>query len=248
MAVFQTFRKRYPNIEFEQTTGLTLPGPAGSAGLIMSMAGGTAPDVLYVNFQRTRDFVSRGFLYPLDEYIRPNMTAAEARAKGVFDENIMYKEELEERVLPQVRDVIYCRGPDGKKHFYAIPFSNLAICLIYNKTLFRKAGLDPDKDYPKTWDEFYAVAQKLTDRRKGTYGCVAFTGVGASWVAYTFMVSMGTRAMKQDPVTEKWLATFDDEGMAQAVDFYTKLIQGPWVNPKSGETEYGVAYYERDTY
>jgi multiple sugar transport system permease protein len=248
LAVFQEFRRQHPEIRFEQTTGLSLQGSAGSAGLVMSIAGGTAPDVTYVNFQRTRDFVARGFLQPLDDYIRPDVTAAEASREGTFDPDIMYQGELNERLLPQVREVVTARGPDGKKHIYALPYSNLSICLIYNKTLFRKAGLDPEKDYPKTWDEFYEVSRKLTDPEKGVYGCVAFTGPGASWVAYTFMVSMGTRAMRQNPGTEEWRATFNDEGMAQAVDFYTKLIQGPWVNPKTGKTEHGVAYYEKDVY
>ena len=248
LAVLEAFRRQHPEITFEQTAGLDLPGVSQSAGLIMSIAGGTAPDVMYVNFQRTRDFVERGFLQPIDEYIRPDITADEARRKGTFDPDLMYRDELDERLLPQVREVVHTRGPDGRKHIYALPYSNLSICLLYNKTLFRKAGLDPDKDYPKTWDEFYAVAQKLTDSDKGVYGCAAYTGVGASWVAYTFMVSMNTRAMRQTPETGEWRATFDDEGMAQAVDFYTKLIQGPWVNPRSGKTEHGVAYYDKDLF
>lgn len=246
LAVFAAFREAHPDIAFEQATGLQLPGPAGAAGLIMSIAGGTAPDVMYVNFQRTRDFVQRGFLQPLDEYVRDDQTADEARAQGTFDPDLMYKDELEERLLPQVREVVYVQGPDGKKHLYALPYSNLAICLLYNKTLFRKAGLDPERDYPKTWDEFYRVAQALTDSRQGQYGFVAYTGVGASWVAYTFMVSMNTRAMGQEQDTGQWRATFDDAGMVEAVDFYLKLLQAPWVNPRTGVAEKGVAYSERD--
>jgi multiple sugar transport system permease protein len=246
LAVFEAFRKAHPKVVFEQAAGLELPGPAGTAGLIMSIAGGTAPDVMYVNFQRTRDFVQRGFLEPLDAYIREDITADEALRQGVFDPDIMYRDELEERLLPQVREVVHARGPDGKKHFYALPYSNLAICLLYNKTLFRKAGLDPLLDYPKTWDDFYEVAQKLTDSRLGRYGFVAYTGPGASWVAYTFMVSMGTRAMCQIPETGEWRATFDDEGMASAVDFYLKLLQAPWRNPRTGVIEKGVAYFDRD--
>ncbi len=246
LAVFEAFRKAHPDIVFEQAAGLELPGPAGTAGLIMSIAGGTAPDVMYVNFQRTRDFVERGFLQPLDDYIRTDMTADEAREQGVFDPMIMYREEWEERVLPQAREVVTARGPDGGTHIYALPYSNLAICLLYNKTLFRKAGLDPEKDYPKTWDELYSVAQKLTDSTRNQYGFVAYTGPGASWVAYTFMVSMNTRAMRQAPDSGAWHATFDDDGMATAVDFYLKLMQSPWRNPASGKTECGVAYFDKD--
>ena len=54
--------------------------------------------------------------------------------------------------------------------------------------------------------------------------------------------------MRQMPGTGEWRATFDDDGMAEAVAFYTKLIQGPWVNPRTGKTEHGVAYYEKDLF
>jgi multiple sugar transport system substrate-binding protein len=47
---------------------------------------------------------------------------------------------------------------------------------IYNKDLFRAAGLDPNRP-PKDWDELLEYAQKLTDPAKRQYG-YAITGGG----------------------------------------------------------------------
>lgn len=52
---------------------------------------------------------------------------------------------------------------------YGIPFITNTLVLFYNKTLFKKAGLDPNKP-PKTWDELYAYAKKLNDPANSVSG------------------------------------------------------------------------------
>ncbi|MDI6740246.1 MAG: ABC transporter substrate-binding protein [Candidatus Edwardsbacteria bacterium] len=53
---------------------------------------------------------------------------------------------------------------DGK--FVSMPFNKSVPVYYYNRDLFRKAGLDPDR-FPETWDEFLAAAKKLTiDRNR----------------------------------------------------------------------------------
>ncbi len=47
---------------------------------------------------------------------------------------------------------------------YMIPFSADVSALFYNKDIFRAAGLDPDNT-PKTWDEFQAAMQKISDAK-----------------------------------------------------------------------------------
>ena len=42
---------------------------------------------------------------------------------------------------------------------YALPFSAESSMLLYNKTLFKRAGLNPDEP-PKTWAELEAEAQQ----------------------------------------------------------------------------------------
>lgn len=74
---------------------------------------------------------------------------------------------------------------------YALPFSAEASVLYYNKTLFKKAGLDPAKP-PKTWDEVKSAAQKIRALGKDTYGyyfsgacggCLIFTAMPYLWAA-----------------------------------------------------------------
>jgi multiple sugar transport system substrate-binding protein len=89
-----------------------------------------------------------------------------------------------------------------------------ATLLFYNKALFDEAGLpyppsDPTKAW--TWDEFIAVAQKLTRDGNGkhpgeagfnpekisTYG-VAFDKIYEGWTVYPFIFSNGGQMVNED--------------------------------------------------
>ena len=61
---------------------------------------------------------------------------------------------------------------------YGVPNEIDVYALNYNKRLFTEAGLDPNAP-PKTWDEFLAAAEKLTDASKGQQGF----GMINSWAA-----------------------------------------------------------------
>src|ERR1051325_9280201 len=86
-AVVEAFEHKHPEIKLEVVNGLEVSGPANESGLLMAMAGGMAPDVMYVNFRQLENYVNQGFLYPLDEFL--------ARDPHVMD-----------KVHRQVRDVI----------------------------------------------------------------------------------------------------------------------------------------------
>jgi multiple sugar transport system substrate-binding protein len=51
---------------------------------------------------------------------------------------------------------------EGKIYGLPLELTNWAIYL--NKKIFRDAGLDPDKDWPKTWEDVMAVSEKLVIR------------------------------------------------------------------------------------
>ncbi len=75
--------------------------------------------------------------------------------------------------LPAV--VGYYTTPDGK--MLSMPFNSSTPVLYYNKTAFRKAGLDPEKP-PKTWPELVEMAKKT---QAAGYPC-GFTTGWQSWV------------------------------------------------------------------
>ncbi len=67
-------------------------------------------------------------------------------------------------IQKQLRDIYTV---DGK--VYGIPRTGYSMGLIYNKKLFKKAGLDPDKP-PTTWEEVRADAKRIAALGGGTVG------------------------------------------------------------------------------
>ena len=240
MAVYRAFREKYPHIHPEgNSLSLKLEGPAGEAPLLMSIAGRTAPDVIHVNTRQSGSYIGRNFLLPLDDYINAEQTAAEAKTLGEYDENIMYRDELEVRVRPQIWDAVSRVNADGKRHFYFLPFSYFVRVMAYNKTVFQEAGLDPEEDYPKTWDELASVAQQIQSPDEDRYGIILGKEGGAGWTSLPFFFSMGSKIVEREEATGNWVARFNDAGAVQAADFYSKLVDGPWVD-SNGNQRYGV--------
>ncbi|MGB9620379.1 MAG: ABC transporter substrate-binding protein, partial [Armatimonadota bacterium] len=166
-AVFERFQELHPNIRIVSASGLQVQGPASESGLLMAMAGGTAPDVFYVNFRKLHSYVEQNFLYPLNEYITK-------------DPSIL------ERIHPTIREVLNVNGK-----IYCIPWYQCVMALYYRKDLYKEAGLDPNKP-PRDWDEFYEYCKRLTIPEKGQYGFgFAGTPQGTSYHWCNFLWQAG---------------------------------------------------------
>ena len=64
-----------------------------------------------------------------------------------------------------------------KPGIYGVPVDVTNIQMLYNKDLFKKAGLDPEKP-PQTWEEFIVAGAKL--KAAGTQ--VLISGFGETWL------------------------------------------------------------------
>jgi len=211
-AVFEAFQKQHPEIEVVTTTGLTIQGPSSESSFLLQMAGGSAPDVFYVNFRKLHTFKEQNFLYPLDEFIKKDP-------------------EVLNRIHPQIRKVITIDG-----HVYCVPYFQCAMALYYRKDLFRDAGLDPNRP-PRNWDEFYEYCKKLTKPDKGQWGFY-FPQSAGSWYLTDFIWQAGGDVIAKDSAGE-YRAVFNSPGGAKALAFYKKLTRDPWTY--KGKTYYGVA-------
>ena len=49
-------------------------------------------------------------------------------------------------------------------NIYGLPLELTNWCIYVNKKVFRSAVLDPDRDYPKTWEDMVTVSEKLVIR------------------------------------------------------------------------------------
>ncbi len=207
-SVFERFSRQNPDVRVVNAGGLNLIGDQSDNMFLMSMAGDNPPDIFYVNFRQYYTFLEQGFCRPLDDLI--------ARDAGVMG-----------RVNPAVRQVL--TSYDGK--VYAVPFFQVAVALYYRKDFFLEAGLDPSKP-PRTWDEFYAAAQKLAEH--GRFG-FEFGSPGYQW--QNFLYQAGGEIV-QPAEGGTWKSVIASPESAKAVDFYRRLVTAKWT---TGGKEYGPA-------
>ena len=227
VAVLRKFILLHPNIKLVKGTGLKIAGGANTMDMVpmMQIAGDISPAVIYVNFRMSDTYIQKGFLRPLDDFVKK-----------------IPKDELNRRVPPAVRSVIYRTGPDGKKHWYALPTSRLVRVLTWRRDLFAKAGLDPDTP-PKTWGEFLEYSKKLCKPQNNQYGMGFGMGDVSSWDFANLVWSAGGKFIVQDS-TGKWLPRFNTRPVIDAMYFYAMMNTMPWTAP-DGRKYRGVA--GRDT-
>jgi multiple sugar transport system substrate-binding protein len=108
------------------------------------LAGGQMEDVFYTYFTDVEHVVDTGQAADLTPYVK------ELKSYDTLSK--------------QLRDIYTV---DGK--VYGIPRTGYSMGLIYNRKLFQKAGLDPDRP-PATWDEVRADAKKIAALGGGTVG------------------------------------------------------------------------------
>ena len=117
---------------------------------------GEGPDVFEIGKEWISGYITKGWLYNL---------------KGSINDTMLRK----------YPDWIYQYIPEpyASDKLYTLPTGQLTIRLLYNRALFRQAGLDPD-DPPKTLAELKAYALKITDTLKGyrKYGFALNAGDG----------------------------------------------------------------------
>ena len=218
-AIVDSFEKAHPDIRLESAQGLQIQGQAAESNLLLAFAGGSAPDVVYVNFRSSASYVQQGFLMPLDNYLK--------------NDPATYNH-INPTLLPVLRGA-------GRGHIYSVPYLAAVQALYYRKDMFQASGLDPDKP-PKTWDEFYAYAQKITDQPKGFWGFEFGTDSDASaywWINFLWQAG-GEVAKKNDK--GQWVAAFNTPAGVAALEFYKKLLTDPWV----GKDATARAYAKRD--
>ncbi|WP_241674881.1 extracellular solute-binding protein [Paenibacillus luteus] len=154
--IFAEFEEKYPHIKVKHEVQ-----PAGNNDrevFVTSMAGGNGPDA-YASayFPIMSDWAKQGFALDLtsfwETYADKDQYLPSAMAAGTIDGKI-----------------------------YGIPNNMYTMGLLYNKKLFKEAGLDPNKA-PANWDEFVDYAKKLTIPDKNQYG---YALLGMDWADWWF--------------------------------------------------------------
>jgi len=179
-----------------------------------AVAGGTPPDGLSLDLIYTPSFAASGQLEDITDWAKS---------------------------LPYFASLSPAHVKTGtyQDRIYGLPFSADASVLIWNKKLFKQAGLDPEKG-PTTWAEIEADAEKvnaLGGDIKGYYfsgncpGCNIFTFTPLIWASGGDVLSADGRK-----------ATLDSAQLRAAIDFYRSMIKKGLV-PEGAQSDNGSNFF-----
>lgn len=134
------FEAANPGIRIERTT-------QASSKIIelvqTAFAANSGPDIFNLSIEDEYQYIANGRVAPVNP-----------RAAGYKD-----MEELTATYAAGMLDPVTI---DGK--VYGLPLELTNWCIFINKKVFRSAGLDPEKDYPGTWEDMADISEKLVIR------------------------------------------------------------------------------------
>lgn len=178
--------------QYEDKTGIQIEflnyAPSDSYKVKVNAAAqtDTLPDIFGVLDTKKvyAKFVKAGHIFNLNEYMLAddrlwkNRFFARALAANIFEEDNTY---------------------GAAYGIYGVPLDVTNIQMLYNKKLFRDAGLDPENP-PKTWDEFIKSYRKL--RSAGIRGLVS--GWGEGWMIDCFSNNYAFNIMGEKKVLDTY--------------------------------------------
>jgi ABC-type glycerol-3-phosphate transport system substrate-binding protein len=164
----------------------------------LSQAGSVSdmPDIMQMDNIWLGEFTEGGIAANLDSYYANWADAAD--------------------ILPTFKDSTKWNGSQHAVWFY----SDIRL-MIWNKNVFKKAGLDPDKG-PATWSELFADAQAIKGKVPGVvpvgFPAASQEGTVDRWYSYLFMT--GSNILSPD--NKK--AVFNDAGGQKALQLLVDLV------------------------
>jgi len=202
------FENRNPDVRIK-----LVPGTAEK--LLGMIAGGVPPDVFISDTVSVPFFARRGVLMPLDERAASD---PELRLDAYFDCTVRA-----------------CRHA-GRT--YALPDMFSPVCLIYNKNLFREAGVSPPAG-EWTWDQFLDACKTLTRDRDGD-GRIDQYAVEVIWSHHRWPIFVWQNGGEiYDPPSDRYVMSSPEA--VEAIRWLHDLVHVHRVSPSELEEMRGVA-------
>ncbi|GFJ90365.1 sugar ABC transporter substrate-binding protein [Phytohabitans rumicis] len=197
------FERQNPNIDIDAREGKMDPQTFAA-----KLAGGQLEDVFYVYFTDPANLIAKRQVADITAYTKDFPVVSQVR--------------------PEILKVF--SGNDGK--VYGLPYKNYSLGLLYNRTLFTKAGLDPNSP-PKTWAEVREAAKKITALGDGHigYGDYSKSNTGG-WHFTAELYSVGGDVAVKDGDT--WKAAFNNDQGKQVLQ---QLKDMRWTDNSMGSRQ-----------
>jgi ABC-type glycerol-3-phosphate transport system substrate-binding protein len=163
------FENKYPWITVKPKEGLMDPPTFES-----KIAAGTLENVFYVYFTDPATVIPRHVAVDLTKYVK--------------------KDKIVKQMNPQLLKIF----KNSKGHLFGIPWKNYTLGLLYSRTLFTAAGLNPNKP-PTTWDAVRADAKKIAALGGGKIGYGEYSAYNTGgWHFTAEMFSRGGRTVTKN--------------------------------------------------
>lgn len=177
--------------------------------ILTQIAGGSAPDVIFMEVNIFVDFFLKDVLLDLNQFMEKDKE---------FNINDFYP------------DVVRRFTRDNK--IYVIPRDTAPFnCVYYNKDLFDKEGIPYPKD-DWTWDDLVKISQKLT--KKNQEGVIEQYGF-YTWCMMNFIYSAGGGFV--DNIQDPKKCILDNPSSREGLKFYHDLMWVYNVSPRPGSID-----------
>ena len=189
--------------------------PSGDAliqKLVTAVQSNTAPDISWLHSDFIEDLVEANAIYKMDDFINGDNGISQAEVNDIY---------------PALRQFSSWKGT-----LYSLPMEATNLALMYNKDLFKKAGLDPNHP-PTTWQELVEFSRKLSidKNNDGTFEQVGFfvpvfpaTGPLGAWMVWQFMPFLW-QAGGYFVNTEQTSVLYNSDGGVKALELWQQLYK-----------------------
>ena len=201
--------------KFEKETGVKVSaerapsGPPYMEKVLTEFAGGSAPDVLFVEVNNFKEFAAKGVLEDLTPYIDKDKT--------------LKKSDFYDAIIDRFT-------VDGS--LFVLPRDIAPICVVYyNKTMFDATGVKyPKEDW--TWNDLLKIGKKFV--KKDANGVPTQYGYVDDWPIWeAFVFSNGGQMV--DNVKNPKKCVMDSKAVIDAIQFRSDLINKYFVTPSPSQ-------------
>ncbi len=206
-AIIAEFEKANPDVKVDY---VVIAASEYATKLLTAFASGSGPDLFNQSVTLVSQYYNARILAPIDY-----------AAMGYADEAALTAK--------------YTGGFDGIRFagkLYGVPTEVSNYACYANNAIWKQAGLDPTRDFPKTWEAFPAVAEKLTQRdangvprRRGFD--FDWPAAGAYWLTVnTMMHQLGADVVDEAAYKATFTGPAAQQVMQYLVDWNTKYKLG----------------------
>ncbi len=193
--VIEGFQKKYPNISIDaQFTGNYTDN---YKKVNAAITGGGLPDISVAYPSMVSDWQQADKMLAFDDYINSQKYG-------------LTKEDLADFYPPFLAESK--NYPEFGNKYYSFPFTKSMLVMYYNQDALDKAGVK----VPETWDDFKAVAKKVTSGNTKAYAYEPSASTFKGWV-----FSRGGKVISDD--YKKW--TFNEQAGVDSIALLQEMLR-----------------------